>query len=129
MWRCYVLVTEAEILASTYFDICTIERYEDFEDPETGITKQGWKAYVTNEACALSQNNTKDGLSVVEGTGIVNVTYDDQKVFLSPGIDVIKGDRIKIKQSTGHEHIFYAKKPFFYPTHTEIYVTGRDVNG
>lgn len=122
-------MTEQEILELTYLDICMVERFDDVEDPKTGITEQGWKTIVDNLKCALSQNMIKDALPVVEGTSPVNVTYDDQKLFISPGINIIKGDRITIMQSTGQEHILYAKKPFYYPTHTEINLTGRDVNG
>lgn len=122
-------MTEQEILESTYLDTCTIKRLGDVEDEETGITEQGWEVIINNLKCALSQNTVKDSLPALEGTSPVNVTYDDQKLFVSPGIDIIKGDKITIMQSTGQEHILYAKKPFYYPTHTEINLTGRDVNG
>lgn len=106
-----------------------IERLTDVEDPETGITEQGLVKIVDNLKCALSQNNVKDALPVIENTGNVNLTYDDQKLFISPGIDVLKGDKITIMQSTGHQHVLYAKKPFYYPSHTEINLTGSDING
>lgn len=122
-------MNEVDILESTYLDICMIERFDDVEDEETGVTEQGWKNIIDNLKCALSQNTVKDALPVVEGTSPVNVTYDDQKLFISPGINIIKGDKITILQSTGQEHVLYAKKPFYYPTHTEINLTGRDVNG
>lgn len=122
-------MTEQKILESTYLDKCTIRRLGDVEDEETGITEQGWYVVAESIKCALSQNTIKDSLPVVENTSSVNVTYDDQKLFISPGIDVLKGDQISIVQSTGHTHELIAKKAFYYPTHTEINLTGRDVNG
>lgn len=122
-------MTEQEILESTYLDKCTIRRFGDVEDEETGITEQGLQVIAENLKCAFSQNTVKDSLPVVENTSSVNVTYDDQKLFISPGIDVLKGDQISIVQSTGHTHKLIAKKPFYYPTHTEINLTGSDING
>lgn len=122
-------MTEQEILESTYLDRCTIRRLGDVEDKETGITEQGWHVVAESIKCAMSQNTIKDSLPVVDNASSVNVTYDDQKLFISPGINILKGDQISIIQSTCQEHILYAKKPFYYPTHTEINLTGRDVNG
>lgn len=122
-------MTEQEILESTYLDKCTIRRLVDVEDEETRITEQDWQVVAESIKCALSQNTVKDSLPVVENTSSVNVTYDDQKLFISPGIDVLKGDHITIVQSTGHVHGLIAKKPFYYPTHTEINLTGSDING
>ncbi|MGX4686308.1 hypothetical protein JNUCC83_05330 [Vagococcus sp. JNUCC 83] len=122
-------MNEADILATTYLDSCRIERFDDVENKETGLTEQNWIKIYDDVRCALSQNTRKDDLPVIEGTNSVNVTYDDQKLFIRPGIDVVKGDKLTVTQSTGHKHILFAKKPFFYPTHTEINLTGRDING
>lgn len=124
-------MTEAEILAQTYLDTCVIERMQDVEDPETGLTEQGYAP--THEgvlSCALSQSGlgSAGGLAVVENSGNVNVTYEEQKLFLMPTIVVHKGDRISITQSTGYKHVLYAKKPFYYPSHTEINLTGSEID-
>lgn len=123
------MVNEADVLTVSYEDRCTIARYVDVEDHVMGITKPVLQTVVTDVPCALSQNTSKDSLAVVEGTGMVNVTYEDLKVFIPPNIRVIKGDQITLKQSTGQTHLFIAKKPFYYPSHAEINVTGRDING
>ena len=123
---------EADILASTYLDTCTIERLGDWEDPETGLTKQSYQPVQDDTLpCALSQSGlgSAGALSVVENTGMVNVTYEEQKLFLMPGVDIIKGDRITVTQSTGQQHVLYAKKPFAYPSHLEVNLTGSVIDG
>lgn len=127
-------MNEVEILASTFFDTCTIERLQNIENPDTGITEQGYgpiKGQEKSLSCALSQSGlgSAGALAVVENAGPVNVTYEEQKLFTGPGVDVKKGDRIQITQSTGHKQVMYAKKPFFYPSHTEINLTGSEIDG
>lgn len=121
---------EAEILAESYEDVCVIERYQDIEDPETGLTEQNYVAIHDGDLiCALSQTTNANRLAVVEGSGNINVTIEEQKLFIIPGITVKKGDRITITQSTGHTSVFYASKPFYYPSHTEIKLSGREIDG
>lgn len=130
----FFLMNEADILANTYFDKCMIERIQDIENPDTGITEQGYapiKGQKEAIPCALSQSGlgSAGALAVVENSGSVNVTYEEQKLFTGPGVDVLKGDRIQITQSTGYKQVLYAKKPFFYPSHTEINLTGSEIDG
>lgn len=125
-------MNEAEILASTYNDICIIQRLQDVEDPDTGLTDQDYApVHEGSLPCALSQSGlgSAGALAVVENAGMVNVTYEEQKLFLMPNTDVLKGDRITITQSTGHMNVLYAKKPFYYPSHTEISLTGSEIDG
>ncbi|OTN86302.1 hypothetical protein A5819_003136 [Enterococcus sp. 7E2_DIV0204] len=124
-------MNEAEILAMTYTDTCTIERYGDHEDPETGVTEQTYQAVSENLPCALSQSGlgSSGNLAVVENTGMVNVTYEEQKLFLMPTVDIRKGDRIQITQSTGQQHTSFAKKPFSYPSHLEVNLSGSEIDG
>jgi hypothetical protein len=121
-------MTEAEVLALTYTDTCLIERFEDKKNPETHITEQVWQL-VNDEPlkCGFSQKTT-GGLPVVEGE-MVNATVVEHKLFMIPNVDVKKGDRITITQSTGQTHIMYANKPMFYTSHTEVILTGREING
>lgn len=127
-------MNEAEIIATTFFDTCIIERLQDIENKDTGVTEQGYAPINNQEQslpCALSQSGlgSAGALAVVENAGAVNVTYEEQKLFTGPGVDIKKGDRIKITQATGHEYILFAKKPFHYPSHTEINLTGSEIDG
>lgn len=124
-------MSEAEILAMTYFDTCIISRLEDAEDPDTGLTEQNYQDVYAGVKCALSQSGlgSTGNLAVVENTGNVNVTYEDQKLFLTPDLIVKKGDRIAVTQQNGFTNTFYAKKPFYYPSHLEINLTGREIDG
>jgi hypothetical protein len=122
-------MNEADVLASTYLDTCLIERLMDIENSETGLTEQIYRpVYAEPKACGLSQGN-KSGLAVIEHTNVVNVTQEEQKLFMAPGTDVIKGDRLTITQSTGNILVLFAKKPFFYPSHTEIALVGSEIDG
>lgn len=126
---------EAEILAMTYEDWCIIERLKDVEDPDTGVTEQQYVPVVVDEIdqfpCAFSQSGlgSAGSLSVIENTDVINVTYEEQKLFLMPDIDVRKGDRVTVTQSTGQSHVLYAKKPFHYPSHIEVNLTGSEIDG
>ncbi|MFB8457747.1 hypothetical protein ACFC4V_12835 [Enterococcus faecalis] len=135
-------MNEADILAMTYLDTCVIERMGDIENPETGITEQDYspKTGITEQdyspihdgklKCALSQSGLggAGSLPVVENKGTFNITYEDQKLFLMPDVDVKKADRITVIQSTGQKHILFAKKPFNYPNHIEVTLTGSAID-
>ncbi len=105
----------------TYLDTCVIERMGDIENPETGITEQGYSPIHDGKLkCALSQSGlgSAGSLPVVENKGTFNITYEDQKLFLMPDVDVKKADR----------HILFAKKPFNYPSHIEVTLTGSAID-
>ncbi|EGO5911038.1 hypothetical protein KZ122_000129 [Enterococcus faecalis] len=124
-------MNEADILAMTYLDSCVIERMNDIENAETGITDQGYSPIHEGKLkCALSQSGlgSAGSLPVVENKGTFNITYEDQKLFLMPDVDVKKADRITVIQSTGQKHILFAKKPFYYPSHIEVTLTGSAID-
>lgn len=75
----------------TYLDTCVIERMGDIENPETGITEQDYSPIHDGKLkCALSQSGlgSAGSLPVVENKGTFNITYEDQKLFLMPDVDV-----------------------------------------
>ncbi|MDN3196251.1 hypothetical protein [Enterococcus faecalis] len=124
-------MNEADILAMTYLDTCVIERMNDIENSETGITEQGYSPIHDGKLkCALSQSGlgSAGSLPVVENKGTFNITYEDQKLFLMPDADVKKADRITVIQSTGQKHVLFAKKPFNYPSHIEVTLTGSAID-
>lgn len=122
-------MNEANILAATYLDSCWIKRLKDIEDPETGITNQ--ECMPTTETpvpCALSQNSM-DSLAVLNGD-MLNVTADDYKLFVRPTVELFKGDLIEVTLAISHVVLkLYASQPFYYPSHCEVKLTGRDPIG
>ena len=56
------------------------------------------------------------------------VSYEEQKLFLEPNIKVKKGDRITITQGTGQKHVLFSKKPFYYPSHIEVVLSGSSID-
>lgn len=119
---------EADILAMTYEDVCTISRLSDVENPETGITGQEYVSIHEDVPCALSQNR-QDGLTVIEGD-MINVATDEYNLFVRPEITIERGDRvIIIQKASGIVFELYATKPFYYSSHCEVGLTGRDPIG
>jgi len=123
-------MNEADILATTYNDSCVIERIKDVIIPETGITKQEYRpVYGDPIKCALSQSRL-DGLPVIKDGEMLNTSVDDYQLFVRPTINIKKGDRITVTQQVNGLVIkLYAHKPFYYPSHCEVKLTGRDPNG
>ncbi|MGX7132352.1 hypothetical protein ACWOB3_07710 [Enterococcus songbeiensis] len=121
---------EANILAATYLDTCQIMRMQDVEDLETGLTKQDYAPTTEKPiSCALSQGNM-DGLAVIENGDMLNVATDDYKLFVRPTVEILKGDLIRVTQAISHIELdLYANKPFYYPSHCEVGLTGREPNG
>lgn len=123
-------MNEADILATTYKDSCVIERIKDVVNPETRITKQEYRpVYGDPIKCALSQSRL-DGLPVIKDGEMLNTSVDDYQLFVRPTINIKKGDRITVTQQVNGLVIkLYASKPFYYPSHCEVKLTGRDPNG
>lgn len=125
-------MNEADILAMTYEDLCTVKRMNDFEDVETNITSQEYVSVYEDVSCALSQTGLGQagGLAVVEDADMLNVTISEYRLFTKPDIQFVKGDKVIIKQrASGKTFTLYAKEPFYYPSHCEVNLTGRDPNG
>ena len=54
---------------------------------------------------------------------VLAATYFDTCV-----IKVKKGDRITITQGTGQKHVLFSKKPFYYPSHIEVVLSGSSID-
>lgn len=121
---------EEDVLAATYIDSCIIMRLQDVEDPESGITHQEYMPTTDQPIpCALSQSNM-DGLAVIKNGDMLNVTADDYKLFVRPTVELFKGDLIEVTLAISHVVLkLYASQPFYYPSHCEVKLTGRDPIG
>lgn len=125
-------MNEADILAMTYEDQCTVKRMEDTEDPETNVTSQKYVSVYEDIQCALSQTGLGQagGLAVVEDADMLNVAISEYRLFTRPNIQIVKGDKVLVQQkASGKPFTLYAKEPFYYSSHCEVNLTGRDPNG
>lgn len=108
---------EADILASTYLDRCTITRKSGtFKDD---FTKQSRQLTVTAEEdipCSLS--TAKGGsIGFSGGHGSYQSGYT---LFCRPETDIQAGDQIAVITQSGRAYTLWAGRPFTYAgSHTE----------
>ena len=111
-----LVMTDAEILESTYFDRCTIKRKEKRKNPNTGVTETVDIVIAENVKCALSKSDNQ----VMSGEGVGNLSFN-HKLFLNPNVDIKEGDTVEVNRM-GKISIYLASKPFYYPSHIEVIV-------
>lgn len=104
-------MSEAEILALTYFDTFTVKRKVKDTDEETGITKYENKIIAENIKGAVSKSNSKQSqIMATDGVGKLAYTHE---LFTFPNVDIKEGDTIEVI-SCGIKTIYLASKPFHY---------------
>lgn len=108
-----LLMTDIEILESTYFDRCTIKRKEKIKNPNTGVTETIEVIIAENVKCALS----KKDVQTMSSDGVGKLAFS-HLLFLNPNIDLQEGDTVEVS-SMGKISIYLASKPFFYSSHSE----------
>ena len=106
-------MTDIEILESTYFDRCTINRKEKVKNTNTGVTETVEKTIYENVKCALSKNDVQS--MQVDGMGKLSYSH---LLFLNPNINLQEGDTVEVA-SMGKISIYLASKPFYYSSHSE----------
>lgn len=111
------LVIDAQILETTYFDICTIKRKEKIKDPDTGITTTIEVVKEKDVKCALSKKDSQ----IMNQTEVGNLSYT-HLLFIGPNTDILAGDSVEVT-SFDITDIFIASKPFRYSSHKEVYLT------
>lgn len=108
-----LLMTDIEILESTYFDKCTIKRKEKIKNPNTGVTETIEVIIAENVKCALS----KKDVQTMSSDGVGKLAFS-HLLFLNPNVDLREGDTVEVS-SMGKISIYLASKPFFYSSHSE----------
>jgi hypothetical protein len=108
---------DAQILETTYFDICTIKRKEKAKDPETGVTITKEVTISKDIRCALSKKDSQ----VMNQTEVGSLSYT-HLLFTGPNVDILAGDSVDVT-SFGITETFIASKPFRYSSHKEVYLT------
>ena len=107
---------DAQILETTYFDICTIKRKEKAKDPNTGVTTTKEVIKSKDVKCALSKKDSQ----VMNQAEIGNLSYT-HLLFTGPNVDILAGDSVDVT-SFGITETFIASKPFKYSSHKEVYL-------
>lgn len=112
-------MTEAEILAMTYHDKCTVYRPFKYISEETGETAflEGLNGQIVYDEipCALS---TPSGSKPNRSSGVI-ITNTDYKLFYAPDIDIQAGDTLLIEHLDRH-YVVLAGKPDLYESHNQL---------
>lgn len=108
---------DAQVLESTYFDMCTIKRKEKVKDPNTGITTTVEVVKAKDVKCALSKKDSQ----VINQVEVGNLSYS-HLLFIGPTVDILAGDTVDVT-SFDITDTFIASKPFRYSSHKEVYLT------
>ena len=91
------LVIDAQILETTYFDICTIKRKEKAKDPNTGVTTTKEVTISKDVKCALSKKDSQ----VMNQTEVGNLSYT-HLLFVGPNTDILAGDIVDVTSTNGN---------------------------
>lgn len=107
-------MSEAEILALTYFDTFTVKRKVKTVNEDTGITEYENKIIVENVKGAVSKSTSKQSqIMATDGVGKLAYTHE---LFTYPNTDIREGDTIEVV-SCGIKTVYLASKPFHYPSY------------
>lgn len=95
-------MTEADILATTYWDKCDVFRKEKIKQTN-GTTTLENNLIFENIPCALSVKNVSSNFKKEEEVGTAKYNYI---VYFKPDIDLIKGDKLKITNTNQETRFF-----------------------
>lgn len=109
-------MTEADILAITYYDSCSIIRKVGVvKNPETGMSRQQSVIVGTDIPCALS-TPTGGSINHSEGHGSYHSGYT---LFCRPDVDIEAGDKLHVITKSGRKYTLWAGRPdTFTGSHT-----------
>lgn len=108
-------MSEAEILALTYFDKATISGQVPYTKPNGATAfKLGIKAEDIN--CAVSK---KDVANVNQTDTTNNIQYNSI-MFCDPEISIVSGDDVEVTFENGIKRKYEAGEPFYYASHLEV---------
>ncbi len=110
-------MTEADILATTYLDTCTITRKSGIvKNEDTKQSRQGEITVAEQVLCALS-SGSGGGIQQSEGYGNYRSGYT---LFCRPDVDIQAGDKVVVATKAGRLYTLWAGRPFtFAGSHTE----------
>lgn len=113
-------MTDADILAYTYFEKMAIKRYTSVRNKETGVTEIDEEGVIIaeNVPCAVSQG-TIPSLLDAEIANIV-ITHE---LYCRPNIDLNAGDILEITFKNGDIKTFIASEYSYYDSHLQVPIT------
>lgn len=102
-------------LEEWYEDRMTVYRWQEYTTP-WNETKQDYITIHTDLPCRISQKT----LAVNGQTDAYNQVTHQTKLFVSPDVEIVHGDKISVTRIGGVEFEGWAGDPFPYPTHQEL---------
>ena len=114
-------MSDADIIATLYFDSMNIYRKEKVKDPNTGVTTMQEVLKYSNLQCALDKGS-ETTIAGETGTALISAAY---KLFCRPTVDIQVGDKLIITYN-GRTEEFEAGDPYPYKSHQEIPVTKKE---
>ena len=114
-------MSDADIIATLYFDSMDIYRKEKVKDPNTGVTTMQEVLKYSGIQCALDK---KDEVQTAgeTGTAYISAAY---KLFCRPTVDIKVGDKLVITYN-GITGEFEAGEPYPYKSHIETPVIKKE---
>ena len=114
-------MSDADIIATLYFDSMDIYRKEKVKDPNTGVTTVKEALKYSNLQCALDKKDEVQTGGEV-GTAYISSAY---KLFCRPTVDIKVGDKLIITYN-GITGEFEAGEPYPYKSHIETPLTKKE---
>ena len=108
------MASEADIIATLYFDSMDIYRKEKVKDPNTGISTMKEILKYSNINCCLDKGNET---TITGETGTASI-ISPYKLFCRPTVDIQAGDTLEIHYH-GRVETFEAGDPYPYKSHIE----------
>ena len=115
------MASEADIIATLYFDSMDIYRKEKVKDPNTGISTMKEVLKYSNINCCLDKGS-ETTITGETGTASIIAPY---KLFCRPTVDIKSGDTLIITYN-GRTETFEAGEPYPYVSHIETPVTKKE---
>ncbi|UDN56658.1 hypothetical protein [Clostridioides sp. ES-S-0010-02] len=111
-------MTEADILALTYFCKMTIRRCASIKNEETGVTDFDENVVIVEDIpCAV--NGNVPNITDTDITSSISVF----ELYCRPNIDLQVGDILDITLENGNIETFIASKPFPHLSHLQTNLT------
>ena len=114
-------MSDADIIATLYFDSMDIYRKEKVKDSNTGVTTMQEVLKYSNLQCSLDKKDEVQTSREI-GTAFISSAY---KLFCRPTVDIQVGDKLIITYN-GRTEEFEAGDPYPYKSHQEIPVTKKE---
>ena len=114
-------MSDADIIATLYFDSMDIYRKEKIKNYNTGVTTMQEVLKYSNLQCALDKKDEVQTGGEI-GTAYISAAY---KLFCRPEVDIQTGDKLVITYN-GRTEEFESGEPYPYKSHQEVPVIKKE---